>query len=78
MIWKKAISDGLKGHIHSEETKKKLSEAKLKNPTVITDETRNKMRETFNSIEYREKCSKSHRKYNTDTDIEILLDLSIG
>ena len=67
--WKKAISDGLKGHVHSEETKKKLSEAKLKNPTVISEETRDKMRETFSSIEYREKCSKSHRKHNTDIDI---------
>lgn len=68
--WRKAISDGLKGHIHSEETKKKLSEAKLLNPTVITEDTRNKMRKTFGSIEYREKCSKSHRKYYID-DIEI-------
>ena len=67
--WKKAISDGLKGHVHSDETKKKLSYAKLKNPTIITEETRDKMRKTFSSIEYREKCSKNHRKYNIDLDI---------
>ena len=64
--WRKAISEGLKGHVHSEETRKKLSEAKLLNPTVITEETRNKMRETFGSIEYREKCSKKHRKFHVE------------
>ena len=68
--WKRAISDGLKGHIHSEETKKKISDAHLLNPTIITEETRDKMRKTFGSIEYREKCSKSHRKFYID-DIEI-------
>jgi group I intron endonuclease len=64
--WKKAISDGLKGHVHSEETKKKLSEAKLQNPIIISEETRDKMRKTFSSIEYRGKCSKNHRKYQLD------------
>lgn len=42
---------------------------KLNNPTIISEETRDKMKSTFQSIEYREKCSKSHRKHDLDLEI---------
>ena len=61
--------EGCPGYKHTEETRLKMKEAKLLNSTVISEETRDKMRETFQSTEYREKCSKSHRKHNLDQEI---------
>ena len=67
--WRQKISEGLMGHVHSEETKKKLSDARLKNPTIISDETRHKMRDSLKSDKVRDQMSSSHRKYNKDKEI---------
>ena len=64
--WRKAISDGLKGHKHSQETIAKLSERRKENPGIISEETRDKMRISLSSIEVRQNMSLHRRKQENE------------
>lgn len=65
-ITKKAISDGLKGHILSEETKKKISETHKKLEKTISPENREKINASISSLEVREKGSKNKKRYDNE------------
>jgi hypothetical protein len=70
--WKQKISNGLKGHSVSNETKKKMSESRIKNPIEISNETRNKMRISLSSIKVRQQMSQNHRK-DKNSDIPMYI-----
>lgn len=69
--WRQAISNGLKGHKHSDETKEKIRQARLENPTTPSEENRRKINERIRTQEVREKGSKSRRKDNADIPMYI-------
>lgn len=62
-VWRKAISEGLKGHKHSDATKEKIRQARLENPTVPSEENRRKINESIRTDAVRDKMSLNHRKH---------------
>lgn len=69
--WRLAISNGLKGHKHSEETKDKIRQKRLDNPLIPSEENRRKINESIRTEAVREKGSKSKRKDNKDLPMYI-------
>ncbi len=54
-------TEGGEGGSPSPETRKKISQRKKENPTIISQETREKMRKSLGSEEFRFKMSQKHR-----------------
>lgn len=71
-FWKSQISKGLQGHIHSDETKEKIRQARLANPIAPSEDNRNKINEAIRTVEVRTKGSKSKRKDNLDLPLYVI------
>lgn len=69
---KSQISKGLMGHILSDETKEKISQARLANPITPSEDNRRKINEAIRTTAVREKGSKSRRKDNLDLPMYVI------